>query len=84
MSKHAVRSRSWIVPMRPRSRDEVHRAATPFELFFDLVFVVAVAQAAVGVGLAVAVDQATHHAEIGSSEAGAAVTIPVAIYLICL
>lgn len=31
--------------MRSRSPDEVHRAATPLELFFDLVFVVAVAQA---------------------------------------
>jgi low temperature requirement protein LtrA len=32
--------------MRPRSRSEVHRASTPLELFFDLVFVVAVALAA--------------------------------------
>ncbi|MGI5482287.1 low temperature requirement protein A [Streptomyces lavendofoliae] len=37
-------------PMRPlvaRRRDESHRAATPLELFFDLCFVVAVAQAGV-------------------------------------
>ncbi len=33
-------------PMLPRSSDEQHRAATPLELFFDLVFVVAIAQAA--------------------------------------
>ncbi|ANW19753.1 low temperature requirement protein A [Streptomyces clavuligerus] len=36
------------VPLRrmtPRRRDEAHRAATPLELFFDLCFVVAVAQA---------------------------------------
>jgi low temperature requirement protein LtrA len=32
--------------MRPRSATESHRAATPLELFFDLCFVVAVAQAA--------------------------------------
>jgi low temperature requirement protein LtrA len=32
--------------MTPRSPDEAHRASTPLELFFDLVFVVAVAQAA--------------------------------------
>lgn len=32
--------------MLPRSSDEQHRAATPLELFFDLVFVVAIAQAA--------------------------------------
>ncbi|MER5767547.1 low temperature requirement protein A [Streptomyces sp. NPDC001985] len=30
--------------MTPRRRDEPHRAATPLELFFDLCFVVAVAQ----------------------------------------
>ncbi|WP_030413363.1 low temperature requirement protein A [Streptomyces sp. NRRL S-1448] len=33
------------VRMRARHRDEAHRAATPLELFFDLCFVVAVAQA---------------------------------------
>ncbi|MGW4892707.1 low temperature requirement protein A [Kitasatospora sp. NPDC004240] len=31
--------------MVPRSRDEPHRTATPLELFFDLCFVVAIAQA---------------------------------------
>jgi low temperature requirement protein LtrA len=34
--------------MRPRNPDDAHRAATPLELFFDLVFVVAIAQAASG------------------------------------
>ncbi|MGW6914655.1 low temperature requirement protein A [Kitasatospora sp. NPDC054939] len=34
-----------IRPMVPRSRHEPHRTATPLELFFDLCFVVAVAQA---------------------------------------
>ncbi|WP_181763586.1 low temperature requirement protein A [Streptomyces albidus (ex Kaewkla and Franco 2022)] len=34
-----------LVRMRARSRDEPHRQATPLELFFDLCFVVAVAQA---------------------------------------
>ena len=43
-----------------------------------------VAVAAVGAGLAVAVDVATHHAEIGPVVAGAAVAVPVAIYLVCL
>lgn len=42
-----VKSRTgWINPMRARSPDEPHRGATPLELFFDLVFVVAVAQSA--------------------------------------
>ncbi len=38
----------FLVPMRGRSPTEPHRAATPLELFFDLVFVVAVAQASAG------------------------------------
>ncbi|PZF98160.1 low temperature requirement protein A [Micromonospora deserti] len=42
------RLRPWYRPMRSRSRDEEHRSATPLELFFDLCFVVAVAQAAAG------------------------------------
>jgi len=36
----------WVVPMRGRDPDEPHRAATPLELFFDLVIVVAIAVAA--------------------------------------
>jgi low temperature requirement protein LtrA len=39
-------TRSWLTPMRARSADEDHRVSTPLELFFDLCFVVAVAQAA--------------------------------------
>jgi low temperature requirement protein LtrA len=35
-----------VVPMRGRDEDESHRAATPLELLFDLVIVVAVAVAA--------------------------------------
>ncbi|HEU5099467.1 MAG TPA: low temperature requirement protein A, partial [Roseiflexaceae bacterium] len=49
MSEHSpepIGMRGWAVPMRPRSPDEAHRTSTPLELFFDLVFVVAVAQAA--------------------------------------
>ncbi|WP_236244292.1 low temperature requirement protein A [Streptomyces sp. CC210A] len=44
-------------PVRPlvsRDRDEEHRSATPLELFFDLCFVVAVAQAVAGLVHAVA------------------------------
>ncbi|WP_232832256.1 low temperature requirement protein A [Nocardiopsis sp. FIRDI 009] len=43
-----------IARMVPRRTDEEHRAATPLELFFDLCFVVAVAQAAVGLLHAIA------------------------------
>ena len=39
--------------MAPRSPHESHRTATPLELFFDLVFVVAIAQAASGLHHAV-------------------------------
>jgi low temperature requirement protein LtrA len=42
------------------------------------------AAAAVGAGLAVSVDQATHHAEISATTAGAAVAIPVAVFLLAL
>ena len=41
----APASRRWLRPLRPRDTDEEHRASTPLELFFDLCFVVAVAQA---------------------------------------
>ncbi|GHE75915.1 membrane protein [Streptomyces longispororuber] len=41
-------------PMVARGREEPHRAATPLELFFDLCFVVAVAQAGVRLVHAVA------------------------------
>jgi low temperature requirement protein LtrA len=40
--------------------------------------------AAVGAGLAVAVDAATHTAKIGPVGAGVAVAVPVATYLLCL
>lgn len=41
-------------PLLARGREEAHRAATPLELFFDLCFVVAVAQAGVELVHAVA------------------------------
>lgn len=37
-----VSARGLLPRMRPRDPDEQHRAASPLELFFDLVFVVAV------------------------------------------
>ncbi|WP_442583487.1 low temperature requirement protein A [Mesorhizobium sp. ASY16-5R] len=38
--------------------------------------------AAVGAGIAIAVDQATHHSEISAAVASASVTIPAAVYLL--
>ena len=46
----------WISPMKARPANEAHRSATPLELFFDLVFVVAIAQAAVGLHHGIAED----------------------------
>ncbi|MGC4174581.1 low temperature requirement protein A [Demequina sp.] len=44
----ATPSGRWrLIPMRPRDSEEEGRAATPLELFFDLVFVIAVSIAAV-------------------------------------
>ncbi|MEY4096296.1 MAG: hypothetical protein RLZZ53_3495 [Acidobacteriota bacterium] len=49
MSDHSLASGPLVfAPMRARSPQEGHRVATPLELFFDLVFVVAIAQAAAG------------------------------------
>jgi low temperature requirement protein LtrA len=47
--------------MRPRSPHEPHRAATPLELLFDLVFVVAIAEAASGLHHAIV----EHHVAAG-------------------
>jgi low temperature requirement protein LtrA len=42
------------------------------------------AAAATGAGLAVTVDQASHHAKVSARAAGAAVAVPVVVYLVCL
>jgi low temperature requirement protein LtrA len=41
----AMSQKSWLKPMLPRSASDPHRVATPLELLFDLVFVVAIAVA---------------------------------------
>jgi low temperature requirement protein LtrA len=57
-----------FLPLTARSRAEAHRAATPLELFFDLCFVVAVAQAGAELVHAVAeahtADGITHYAMV--------------------
>ncbi|MDH6450833.1 MULTISPECIES: low temperature requirement protein A [unclassified Streptomyces] len=47
-------TRSPLRRLTARGRDEAHRVASPLELFFDLCFVVAIAQAGVGLVHAVA------------------------------
>ena len=65
---HPSGIQQWLRPMQPRDPDEGHRASTPLELFFDLVFVVAVAQAA----------NSLHHALIE----GGSVGVPVGKYIL--
>ena len=43
-----------LLPMSPRNAEEEHRAATPLELLFDLVSVIAIASAAAGLHHAIA------------------------------
>src|SRR4051794_2659 len=52
--------RSWLAPMRARPADEPHRVSTPLELFFDLCFVVSVAQAGVELHHSVAERHVAH------------------------
>ncbi|WP_230688714.1 low temperature requirement protein A [Micromonospora sp. WMMC415] len=52
--------RPWYRPMRARRREEEHRGTTPLELFFDLCFVVAVAQAADNLHHDVSADHVGH------------------------
>jgi low temperature requirement protein LtrA len=44
-------------------------------------YIVFASAAAVGAGLAVAVDQATHHSKLSDTQAGFALTVPVAIFI---
>lgn len=63
---------AWRRPMRPRSPSEPHRAATPLELLFDLVFVVAIAQAAAGL----------HHAVAGNHAAEGVIQFAMSFFAI--
>src|SRR5262245_55722417 len=64
-----VAGRPWRLPMVARNTTEVERAATPLELFFDLCFVVAVAQAS----------NRLHHAE-AHGRAGSALVSYVLVF----
>jgi low temperature requirement protein LtrA len=58
--RQAAARRIWRRPMIGRGRDEEHRASTPLEAFFDLCFVVAVAQAAGQLHHAIAEGEVLH------------------------
>ncbi len=60
------------VRMSPRDPQETHRTATPLELFFDLTFVVAVAQAASGL----------HHDLVSGHAGDALVRYPLVFFAI--
>ena len=47
-------------------------------------YFVFISAAAAGAGLAVAVDQATHHSKLTDTQAGFAITIPVAVFLLAV
>lgn len=47
-------------------------------------YVVFASAAAAGAGLAVAVDQATHHSKLTETQAGFAITVPVAVFLLAV
>jgi low temperature requirement protein LtrA len=55
-----ITKRPLIKIMRPRSPNEVHRASTPLELLFDLVFVVAIALAAARLHHGIAENHTAH------------------------
>ena len=61
-----------IVRMTPRDTEEEHRTATPLELFFDLTFVVAVAQAGASV----------HHGFVTGDAGHALVVFPLVFFAI--
>jgi len=59
VSQQNTKRRSVLInPLKARGIDEVHRAATPLELFYDLIYVVAIASLAVQLHHAIA---NTHH-----------------------
>ncbi|WP_241266466.1 low temperature requirement protein A [Streptomyces scabichelini] len=77
-----VMSMWWLYFAKPAAQFLTsNRAAFPWGYGHYLVFGSA---AAVGAGLAVNVDHVTHHTEISDATAGAAVTVPVAVFLLVL
>jgi low temperature requirement protein LtrA len=72
----------WLYFAKPAHRLLVSdRTAFPWGYGHYVIFASA---AAVGAGLAVSVDHVTHHTELTDSSAGAAVTVPVVLFLLTL
>jgi len=70
----------WWLYFERNSADLLTSMRRGFTWGYGHYFILAAA-AAVGAGIAVAVEVATHHGEIGPDVAGAAVAVPVSIYL---
>jgi low temperature requirement protein LtrA len=72
----------WLYFAKPAARFlDTNRAAFVWSYGHYLIFASA---AAVGAGLSVVIDQLTGHGELDVTAAGAAVTVPVAVYLLTL
>ncbi|MDX6346647.1 MAG: hypothetical protein QOF84_1437 [Streptomyces sp.] len=72
----------WLYFAKPAAQFLTsNRAGIPWGYGHYLIFASA---AAVGAGLAVNIDYATHHAHVSHTVAGAAVTVPVAVFLLVL
>jgi low temperature requirement protein LtrA len=72
----------WLYFAKPAAQFLTsNRASIPWGYGHYLIFASA---AAVGAGLAVNIDYATHHAHISHAAAGATVTVPVAVFLLVL
>lgn len=72
MNDPAPAPKSLLRPMPPRNPNEAHRAATPLELLFDLVSVIAIAAAAAGL----------HHAIAENHSAQGAIRFAMAFFAI--
>jgi low temperature requirement protein LtrA len=71
----------WWLYFERSTDDLLTSISRSFEWGYGHYFIWAAA-AAVGAGVAVAVDAATHHTDVSGSVAGAAVAVPVAVYLV--
>ncbi|WP_199424489.1 low temperature requirement protein A [Actinotalea solisilvae] len=69
----------WVYFERPDDDLRTLRQSFTWSYLHLLIFA---SVAAVGAGLAVAIEHATHHGEIGDVAAGASVAVPVAIFLL--
>jgi low temperature requirement protein LtrA len=73
----------WLYFYQPVHRNLMSSIRAAFVWAYGHLFIF-IATAAVGAGLAVVIDQVTHHAEISAEAAGMALAIPCALYVFCI